>query len=175
MSQKFVSGKGCQNPADLEGLAKLLDVERSILALPEPRTSRDCGRASVGRIAEALDLSVPGRAKCPTGALLDHRTCAGQLCQLSAAGTPSLLHTVVVPVTGTASARSRVAVSMASVPAASRSFAAPGRLAHHQQRQGTHYPAIRGLRPSSSSTLAGCQQPPKVRLTLIVPTTPLCA
>ena len=175
MSQKFVSGKGCQNPADLDGLATLLDVERSILALPEPRTSRDCGRASVGRIAEALDLSAPGRTKCPTGALLDHRTCAGQLCQMSVPGTPSLLRIVVDQVTGTASARSRVAVSMASVPAASRSFAAPGHLAHHQQRQGTHYPPIRGLRPSSSYTLVSFQQPPKVRLTLIVPTTLLCA
>ena len=157
MSQKFVSVKGYQNPAYLEGLATFLDVERSILALPEPRTSRDYGRASVGRIAEALDLSVSRRAKCPTGALLDHRTCAGQLCQLSAAGTPCLLHTVVGPVTGTASPRFRLAVSMASVPAAARSFAAPDRLAHHLQRQGTHYPAFRELRPSSSSTLAGCQ------------------
>ena len=38
--------------------------------------------------------------------------------QCSAAGTPSLLHTVTAPVTGPASARSRVVVSMGSAPTA---------------------------------------------------------
>ena len=45
--------------------------------------------------------------------------------QCSAAGTPSLLHTVTWPVTGPAKARSWVAVSMGSVPAAARKFRRP--------------------------------------------------
>jgi hypothetical protein len=42
-----------------------------------------------------------------------------------AAGTPCLLHTVTPPVTGPAQARSRVAVSIGSVPAAFRKFRLP--------------------------------------------------
>ena len=66
--------------------------------------------------------------------------------QCSAAGTPSLLHTVTAPVTGPASARSRVVVSMGSVPAAgSEVTPPPRRLADHQQGQGAarrRHPAV---------------------------------
>ena len=45
--------------------------------------------------------------------------------QWSAAGTPSLVHTVTGPVTGPAKARSSVAVSIGSVPAAARKLYSP--------------------------------------------------
>ena len=61
---------------------------------------------------------------------------ASQPRQWSAAGTPSLPHTVTDPVTGPSRARSRVAVSIGSVPAAARKFCRPlRRLADRQQRQ----------------------------------------
>ena len=57
------------------------------------------------------------------GKLLDYR-------QRSAAGTPFRLHTVTAPVTGPANARSRVAVSMGSAPAAARKFCLPRTVSH---------------------------------------------
>ena len=59
---------------------------------------------------------------------------------------PSLLHTLTGPVTGPASARSRVVVSMGSAPAAAWKLRRPpGRLADHQQGQGAarrRHPAV---------------------------------
>ena len=78
-----------------------------------------------------------GRADFPLGAVVDHTPPGSVLTAhaphfpsyrrwlWSAAGTPSLLHTVTGPVTGPAKARSRVAVSMGRVPAAARKLYSP--------------------------------------------------
>ena len=58
--------------------------------------------------------------------------------QYSAAGIASWLHAVNGPVTGPSSARSRVAVSMGKRSGSVSEAPLPlGRLADHQQRQGT--------------------------------------
>ena len=71
------------------------------------------------RNAGGFELPVPGDKPVP---------CLRR--QWSAAGTPFLLHTVTAPVTGPASARSRVVVSMGSVLAAARKFCLPRAVSH---------------------------------------------
>ena len=81
------------------------------------RMPRDgaAGRAAGLDVLHPLNPAAPG---------------AGQVRQWSAAGTPFLLHTVTGPVTGPASARSSVVVSMGSVPAAARKFRLPRAVSH---------------------------------------------
>ena len=85
----------------------------------------------------------------PLGDAHRHRQC-------SAAGTPSLFHTVTAPVTGPASARSRVAVSMGSVPAATRKLSYPRPVSQTiSSGNGLPAAAIRRYGPSFSATLPG--------------------
>ena len=93
------------------------------------RTPATPGKSSPSRESATGCPGATGRTKrgheqgILTGQL--GRLRSGQLRQWSAAGTPFLLHTVTAPVSGPASARSRVAVSMGSAPAAVRKFRRP--------------------------------------------------
>ena len=96
MSQKFVSGESCQNPADLDETETLLDVDRPGPVLPDAMARKGRERTPMAHSARIPGLhmvrfgSVPSRLR---------NLCAPPR-QCSAAGTPSLLYTVTGPVTG---------------------------------------------------------------------------
>ena len=76
------------------------------------------GGEGYGRDSEASEDAGWGGAMGQAAGRLPYRQC-------SAAGIPSRLHTVTAPVTGPASARSRVVVNMGKVPAAARKLLLP--------------------------------------------------
>ena len=76
MSQKFVRGKSCQNPVDLNVTENLLDVEQLSFSLPGPGTYRNWRLVSIRCAAQNLGLHVVGFLSGPF--LLLNRRCKPQ-------------------------------------------------------------------------------------------------